>query len=155
MTKNSQTLDPIDMLGRLDVDELQVAIAREQIELDEWIAAKQKRIDAFRILLRAATVQRDGKPPRKQHKQKKGELGAGSSKDADRTPAASTTAATNDHRVPGLKPRLVVELRNAAARANVLADRMGVTEQQALAVLENDAAFEQGQRGYWRLSEKV
>ena len=55
----------IETLDSLDVEELQEAINAEEAELAEMVSERRKRIDALRILHRAADVRTNGKQTRK------------------------------------------------------------------------------------------
>ena len=55
-----------EFLASLDVDKLEAELDAKQAEIDEYLAGHQREIDALNVLLKAARVYRDGKPPRKQ-----------------------------------------------------------------------------------------
>lgn len=126
-------IDPAALLASLDVE-----------QLESLYAARKKDLEAVEVLLRAARVLRDGRPPRKVRRD------AGKPKPPKSAGEPVPVRADGDQ---ALRARVMAYLtQNGSARPAIMANDLGVQPEAVLDVLNgNPNAFHHRGAGYWAL----
>lgn len=137
----------LEILGALDVGEIDEQIQQKQAELDSLVAEKQKEIDALSILRKAADMRVNGKPPRAKY-------GEGKAAQRKREPAHEPEPAPTVPRGPGRPPSLDTAIRQyisvaGPSTAGAIAGGIGHQPREVLEHVKNSGKFVCDTTGKW------
>ena len=150
-TKKAKSATPLELFGRLKLDEIDAEIGRHQAEIDE----RQKKIDSLKAIRKAVDIRDNGRPPRKWSEKRRGKAASNGHAEAN----GNGHAAAGDDQPPtiqGVRMRIWHLLkRTGPLKAEAIAEQIGLPFALTQKVLDRcDKNFMRQSDDRWTLRPK-